>query len=140
MALHDTQKLNDYLGRRADEHLAFATTFGIDDVVQAVVLITKSVLEDEKRTKQTHKDGYADHVGFFFVGVEGKGLKNGEENISKDARAQNEYRATESASQTGFQRKPGLDGRCGIYLERGLADGGEERRKDNFKASLPLIP
>jgi hypothetical protein len=39
---------------------------------------------------------------FFLVGVEGKRLKNGEEKISKDARAQNEYRATESASQTGF--------------------------------------
>ena len=35
---------------------------------------------------------------FFLVGVEGKGL---EKDISKDAGAQNEYRATESASQTG---------------------------------------
>jgi len=38
MTLHDAQKLKDDLGGRANEHLALATTFGIDNVVQAVVL------------------------------------------------------------------------------------------------------
>jgi len=42
MTLHDAQKLDDDLGGRADEHLALATTFGIDDVVQAVILRRKS--------------------------------------------------------------------------------------------------
>ena len=44
MTLHDAQKLNDDLGGRADEYLAFATTFGIDDVVQAVILTTEPVI------------------------------------------------------------------------------------------------
>ena len=53
MTLHDAQKLNDDLGGRADEHLTFATTFGIDDVVQAVVLMTKSgLLEMQKKEIQ----------------------------------------------------------------------------------------
>ena len=47
MALHDGEELDDDLGRRADEDLAFSTALGVDDVVQAVV-----------------KHRYADHNDF----------------------------------------------------------------------------
>jgi hypothetical protein len=33
MALHDTQEFYNDLGRWSDEHLAFAATLGIDNVV-----------------------------------------------------------------------------------------------------------
>ena len=39
MTLHDTQELHDDLGARADEHLALSTALGIDNVVEAVVLV-----------------------------------------------------------------------------------------------------
>lgn len=39
VALHDAQELDDDFGRWADENLALAAAFGIDDVVETVVLI-----------------------------------------------------------------------------------------------------
>lgn len=36
MALHDAQELHHNLGGRADEHLAFAATLRVDDVVLPV--------------------------------------------------------------------------------------------------------
>jgi len=57
VTLHDAQKLDDDLGRRADEHLAFATTFGIDDVVQAVVLMTKSVSLPRRKENKSNSRG-----------------------------------------------------------------------------------
>lgn len=50
MLLHDTQELDDDLGRRTDEDLALASLLGVVDGVERIV-----------------EDGSLDH----FVGVEG---------------------------------------------------------------------
>ena len=42
MALHDTKEFYNDFGWRSDEYLTLSTTFGIDNVVQAVVLRTKN--------------------------------------------------------------------------------------------------
>ena len=38
MALHDAEEFDNDLGWRSDEHLTLSTTFGVDNVVQAVIL------------------------------------------------------------------------------------------------------
>lgn len=63
----------------------------------------------------THEDGYADH--FEILGCRWRVAGKRERAVSKNARAQNECRATESASQTGLQRGE-------RYLEEANDDGG----------------
>ena len=122
MAFHDAQKLNDDLGGSANEHLVFDTIFGIDDVVQAVILKNQVSFSTCKR-KKTKEHSRGRRRGLFclsFGSVEGRGLKNGRRNISKDARVQNEYIATEARVKQASEEKSGFEGWCCIYHERVL--------------------
>lgn len=71
MTLHNTQKLDHNLGGRPDQNLALSTAFGVDDVVQAVVLHHHQHLP-KKNGKGTYEDGYANHFILFRVFEERK--------------------------------------------------------------------
>jgi hypothetical protein len=105
MALHDAQELDDDLGGRADEHLALAATLGIDDVVEAVVLRKPSTPHQTHMLGLFHSQEQIRGPFLIFLSVDGARTENGGRKVSKDARAQNECRATESTSQTGLRRR-----------------------------------
>jgi len=74
MTLHDTEELDNDLGRRTNKNLTLSTALGIDDIVQAVVLTSSVMLIYQGITQNTHQDGDADH--FYERGRE-RGLYQG---------------------------------------------------------------
>jgi len=74
MTLHDTEELDNDLGRRTNKNLTLSTALGIDDIVQAVVLTSSVMLIYQGITQTTHQDGDTDH--FYERGRE-RGLYQG---------------------------------------------------------------
>jgi hypothetical protein len=52
MSLHNTQKLDDDLGRRANQDLSLATPFSIDDVVLSFVGLSNISGRSEPETDE----------------------------------------------------------------------------------------
>lgn len=63
MSLHDSEELDDDLGRWANEDLAFSTTLGVDNIVQSIILclVADQLAIVDKKENRAHEDRYADH-------------------------------------------------------------------------------